>query len=529
MDGKAAEGAPGVSNRPGDTGSRGAGSPRRPIAAACASFVVANLAILALVVSDKPEEISPAGVLFLGLWTCVVLAAQLGLVLLVVMAARPLTRQGFLERIVNHETLLSGILASNFYFSYLVLKPELRLGHALVVIGVLACGLLTVAVRGGKIDGRVYVVFLTVGGTLLLTSVIRYGASYLERSDNSAPADFESVTFVKKPNVYVISFDGLGSDLALERFFGVTEPAHTATLRAKGFRVIADAFSAAWATRQTFTYMFALSPRYARRGNGIVEGRHFNPTYHLFGSNGYKVQAVFWDDYLGFDRREIEYFFPQRGGLSACWFVPETFLYGACSRRVRRALRGLLGSERLTAEAQVELLVNRIEKANAEDDAPWLSISHIYTPAHAPGTLLYDNSAERNAFVTRYVGKLDRVNDIVDELVTEILTADPNPIIVIHSDHGAWLSRGLPIGAQTLPADSPYTRDEILMDRFSVFMAIYPASRCADYFGGPMSTMLVFRRLVQCLSGGRDPLGAENTNVSYWRGRVVIRDGVPVR
>lgn len=80
----------------------------------------------------------------------------------------------------------------------------------------------------------------------------------------------------------------------------------------------------------------------------------------------------------------------------------------------------------------------------ASDASPQLSFHYIYRPlGHTPKNYRHANLQQRLEYKDYFVENAEKLDAILNNLILLIEKNDPNSIVVIFGDHGAWMSRGI--------------------------------------------------------------------------------------
>ena len=112
-----------------------------------------------------------------------------------------------------------------------------------------------------------------------------------------------------------------------------------------------------------------------------------------------------------------------------------------------------------------------------------------------------------------YKEAFNRAAIVLEQIIEHLRTNDPDSILFVFGDHGAWLSRGLAV------EDDPAF---FLQDRFGILGGVYPRDRCAPQLDeaerkGYMTSLDVVHAIVQCLADGQSPL-LEPRRDRFWTG-----------
>jgi hypothetical protein len=85
---------------------------------------------------------------------------------------------------------------------------------------------------------------------------------------------------------------------------------------------------------------------------------------------------------------------------------------------------------------------------------------------------------------------------LMKEIVGHIRKHDPDAIMLIFGDHGALLTRGMEEGE----SNAVYTAEDVVLDRYGVTFAVFPADFCRDRFRAGYALANIMVDVVQCMS-----------------------------
>jgi hypothetical protein len=91
---------------------------------------------------------------------------------------------------------------------------------------------------------------------------------------------------------------------------------------------------------------------------------------------------------------------------------------------------------------------------------------------------------------------------MLDRMLADIRTSDPEAIVFVFGDHGAWISRGMAYGEKP---------EFVVQDRHGILGAVFGAEACMPFLqpaGGArfQTSSRVVAGILQCLAGGESPL-----------------------
>lgn len=334
-----------------------------------------------------------------------------------------------------------------------------------------------------------------------------YNAKETRRTLGQIPAHFEFPAFTKHPNVYLISFDALVPEAITKKFIGIDSLSYMPVLRRHDLHILKNAFCERVPTQPCFNAFAAMDLAYY---DGLkrpfrfmlATGEITNPLYELFRANGYKIRFVYESSYFGpptranLDRYEIA----NQAGVCIHVDNPYSFM-GYCTEAMSALRNTLLGHRSFNYP---EFLFDRI-RAGAAEPGPWLTLAYIRQPGHTPKHYTPSNPAEVEEFKKSFLERVDIAAQHMEDLIRSVKESDPNSILIIFGDHGAYMTREEPGDNKQLQSDSEARRN-MIQDRHGVVAAIYPKEFCSSEFREPYGVVRLGRTLSKCLSGGKDPL-----------------------
>ena len=465
-----------------------------------------SVAAAAWPIADAAEEIAPGEIAVLAAVVAIVLAIQFAVLWL----AEKLGKNWLTNLLVA-----AFVAANAYHFALLTLEAEATTRLLIA----LATGIVALAVVTARISARLPLIF---GGVFTLLSLAQYGYGRVElaKAGRTLPPAAISLPVKSDRNVYLISMESLHSPSALRQLYKIDGPPHLAYLQQEGFRILDRAYSADTSTRRSYERILEFSKPLPPEELAPVF-RSGNSTFRSFKDSGYRVQFLYVNNYLNVGSHVIDYVFPPTG-FYVCDNVPTEFYYFACRDTprwfVNRTFFGVV--PRVEVQDEISELNTRVAKAN-QDDHPWLTISHIAFPRHTPKTHKFDDAPKAEEFRELIRSFMPQIADNYRSIVSNIKKHDPNAVIITYGDHGAMLTRGMKINQQ----NAPFTRDDVLQDRYGVMLAVYPADFCRNRISEGSTTSVVVKSVIQCLSGDDNPTAEETERartISYRRNIISI-------
>ena len=322
-----------------------------------------------------------------------------------------------------------------------------------------------------------------------------------------------SVVFQETPNVYFVGFDAITPRAITKRFMGI-EGTDFHGVMDKDMRRFRNLFASSVSTRHSLNTLLALDldlylldRQDTRTGPNYFAGHDLSPLVWLLRRNGYETTSVFENAYLG-----------NRGGPGIDNYIinRRVALCSLLSKDVRSwAFWGYCWNQDVTSFRPSQLLSRDnffVEEVTGIDRSrPHFVISHIWLPGHTSSPFDYENQNDKDTFFKLYHERFDSAAIVLRQIIDHLRFNDPNAILFVYGDHGAWLSGSMKI------EDDP---EFFLQDRFGILGGVYPPDRCAAEFDeaeskGYVTSLDIVHAILECLSGGQSPLW-EPRNDRFW-------------
>ena len=328
------------------------------------------------------------------------------------------------------------------------------------------------------------------------------------------PENYTSQEFIKKPNVYLLSFDAMIPKNVARNLLELAPeetPGYFDVLEKNDMQIIPNAFSARPASRTSFSSMLALDLDWYTQlygyekfsGANMMEGMQWSPTYDIFDRNGYGLRVIhFFDtDNNGMISKKIK---TGRKGIHAgfCGYFDSVYpLWGYCG--VRKILLNVV-FENDDRDVYNEIFYEQIESATLSE-TPVFLLSYAFLPKHTADD--YDAN-KRNKFEDykrKFMEKSILAGETLQKYLDVITSNDEDAIIIVFGDHGAYITAGARDGG----TNNKYTEKDILQDDHAVVLAVRDQHHgCQDKIAEPIVTTLpdMMHNLITCLTGGKPVL-----------------------
>jgi len=351
-------------------------------------------------------------------------------------------------------------------------------------------------------------------GMLILVLGIQFGeggSGYYRDGWEDHP-NVQSVAFKETPNIYFVGFDSIIPEAVMGKYMGIdTTDFHR--LMEGEMRRFPNLFANAVPTWFSLNTLMALDQDlYLENRNAGGLPRYFagldlSPLVWLLRQNGYETTSVYQDTFFGHSRGPGIDNYAINRNETLCTLLDESIrtwaFWGYCWRweSDRRP-----GSDRLSAG---DFLIQQL--SGVDKRRPQFVMAHFSLPGHTPKIFDYANAGDTERFLPRFERNFNRAAIRLEQIIEHLEANDPDSILFVFGDHGAWLSRAVDV------EDDP---EFFLQDRFGILGGVYPRDRCAPELDkaerkGYMTSLDVVHALIECLSDGQNPLVAPRRD-RFW-------------
>ncbi len=344
---------------------------------------------------------------------------------------------------------------------------------------------------------------------MVLDSVItrKAGTPFEEMVDEAHQILYDEVKFLKKPNVYYIIPDGHPDRETVRKIFHVDETDFYERLESLGFTIYPSVFSNYMATLYSVSSLLGMNHHYYRGSIGnfeMLDSRTFiasakNPVVRIFKKNGYQVSYVHETDYLLRKGCLVDSCSPKVarwGALFDILVAPRLHSIPLIKQIVKpiNAVRAVKSKEKTLSDV-IPKILKHIDLVSVHD-MPHFTFIHTRQSGHSStGKQTYE---ELTSFRKNYFKRIQIANDTVTNMVKYILTRDPNALIILNADHGAWGYGNLSIADRSVFEEIP--DDLIARDHLGVLLAIHWPDAPPNYTQDIRSNVNLFRYIFSYLS-----------------------------
>jgi hypothetical protein len=364
--------------------------------------------------------------------------------------------------------------------------------------------------------------YSAVLATASAASIVSFAPSYLlaarsGKAEIAKAQDFETAKLKPKPNIYFFIYDAYGSTQVYTNNFGFDNSKQYAELEKRRFRVVhtLSNYANTWATTLSFFsgshHYYAVNFRNddTTSGRDVLNGNAHNPVIETLRQNGYRVQFVHASDYFASDQGDLDIAYAATPRLNVLR------LYGSERLDDLVGLKDAVSSARLLHQ-QDNYLLERIPEITRTDAGPWFTFFWKPLPNHSEKRVFFTRQA---GFPAQFIERTQQANERMLLIVDRIIRDDPNAIVVIIGDHGAWRYAG----AAYMDPDpnKAFKRYGIApqaatLDLFGVMIAIRSGGLCDDLVYPGLTPVNIMRVVFACLGERRDLLERKADDISMF-------------
>ena len=326
---------------------------------------------------------------------------------------------------------------------------------------------------------------------------------YININTNTAHGD-APISFKSKPNIYLFWLESYHDFDTMKKLYNYDNSKFENFLLSNQFTIKNNVYSSAYYTLASFAQLYTCTGEFThtrgeldaeQRVRDIIGGSSDNFVFKVLKSNGYRTTQLAMDSYYYFTKKG-EYLDDTDLEFGMSWFMyPITSVNYLCS-----------GLKRLSSTSTIYhgSLLNRVETAMARSAS-----------AHTPYFITFKGGAnhvrrsynwkDRQELIAsnRYQRLVARSEGMTKNIIDYIIKHDPNALIVLLGDHGAWSFHEFPL--ENSKSFEQYNVDpmDIADDMFRVLLAYRLPGGVTDdiSYGEYMNNSNIFLHIFAYLSG----------------------------
>ncbi|MCH9845861.1 MAG: hypothetical protein K0U39_10190 [Alphaproteobacteria bacterium] len=331
------------------------------------------------------------------------------------------------------------------------------------------------------------------------------------------PANYTPQDFIRKPNIYLLSFDSMMPQNVVQKLFDLPTselPEYFNILQQNNAVMVPNAFTYLPTTYGAFSSLLALDIEWYRSlygehknyGGEMIAGGQWTPTYDIFDHNGYDLQLVYESDFfrspLRNENKKVDYWY-KTSGKGFCKHIDIAYsLWGYC------AVKSVF-VKYINANNNIDNIYHDRLQAAAQSEKPTFTLSYTYSPGHTSKSHNGNDLEQVNKYKRHFLSSSIKAAKSLQSYIDIIRADDKDGIIIIFADHGARVTKG--IDADNIPTDSPYDAKNIFNDYHAVLMAVldpHANTPAGCQIVEPVVITLpdMVYNLITCLTGGKPVL-----------------------
>lgn len=430
-----------------------------------------------------------------------------------------------------------------FLILFLFLKFTITKSAQTITMFLLLASVAFVAI---KIRGFRFINFMLLAITMISIGELTYSAVAKSNEKTALLASLnkssdQEIKFENTPNIYLLHLESYHSVYAMKELYHFDNDEFSIALKNYGFFVNENNFANYLNTLSSVSSTFLQQHHYYKlaTGNadaaglrGIVGGRAYNPTLSILKNNGYQIKFIHDTAYSFASSDQLDYFYPAtRTDQALSIFQSKTidtihnFLLEGFSKH----------NDDSKDESYYKALWRQID--HKPQKPTFTYIKEPLAISHTPPDGSYSWTDRDRGWDEQYIASVKASNDKILESIERIIKNDPEAIIMLSGDHGAWKYRDIWRDTEGKDVNkliferAELGAKDLALDLFGVFSAIrYPDHSCEILDGE--TNINIFRKLFAELSPNENLTQNKPANNAYIdlgsKLYLLVKDGKPL-
>jgi hypothetical protein len=348
-----------------------------------------------------------------------------------------------------------------------------------------------------KITWKTYLLGLIIFG---LPAVLQY-ITNPNISKNNEIIKFEewgNLNFKDRPNIYLLSFDSLIPNEVATKYLGINEVFYQGVIKEK-FQEIPNSLSFKVPTQPSLNSIMRLDQRTQGLNGNLFAGREPSILGQVFRRNNYKINTGYSTNFFGRKGPYIDEYITLGKGVyfehtTLCIDLGNSIraksrLLFLCSvyknlnklqnknkeNKLYEKLFNILFSDKSSislAKEWHERIISYI-KRNAKIKQSSLTFFYTYSPVgHTSLDYDHKNLEMKKSYQKYFTEGAQLLANDLNDIFEAIKNNDPNSLVIIFGDHGAWMSRS---------ANENQESEFFYQDRHRILMALMKTdNKCSN-------------------------------------------------
>ena len=349
----------------------------------------------------------------------------------------------------------------------------------------------------------------------------------------------EKIKFTVKPNVYLIVLEAYQDTKTIKLTQNYDNKKAEKEFLKRGFIIYHNDFSNYRNTKLSLSSLFSMQHHYNSISAGkedaigareIIGNKVYNSVVSVFKKNDYSVQYISHSDYCYLVGDAIDFAYPNRTIFKAYEIFDNKNLDFLLSKIIKSYKGTAADKDRMnvSTDKAYKKLIERIEIA-AKGEKPYFTFFKSSLPGHYGERWQKIKKDKLN-----YIKELKKATRQSISIIDIVQQKDPNSIVIVLGDHGAWKYRGIWTGkSKNIHKNfkrNKITANQVARDLFGVFLSIkWQNENTPDY--NIKSHVNLFRYVFSYLSKNRYPLESKLKDESifyYKKNYISVKDGKPL-
>ena len=300
----------------------------------------------------------------------------------------------------------------------------------------------------------------------------------------------------RKPNLYLLSFDGLIDQDMLDLYFPDSDIKYDyiRTLQELDAQIITNSIANS-STHRTFNLMLAIDELwwlhlpFELHKRRLLTGVQDSPVYDILRRNSYNISLLHATDILSRgEETNIDFRYKEHFSLCDNYTKLSNFAFwGYCL---------IFGAEHHDLRG-LDFMDSNLRQLVTSPREHKFVIAYWRIPGHTGRLYTWDNEERRYSFKKRFLDNIKTVSAVIKRNVNFIRSHDPEAIILIFGDHGAYMTRGSKL------EDGIFTAEQFRRDQHGIVLATINHGDCnlqrRSAAAGETYIAQVLLNLISCL------------------------------
>lgn len=282
---------------------------------------------------------------------------------------------------------------------------------------------------------------------------------YEDQLSNVNKNDFTDIKLTNKPNFYFFLCESMHGPSTLKGVYNFDPSEYVNKLKADGFEVYDNIYANSTHTLGTLTTLMSLGRLVPKEANNrffdansanriLISGGNNNNLMKIFKINGYTTK-LYLDGGTYFGQLKGQYL-DYYDGHNLIGFYSKVFNYVEplkiiCKTSIRKAIDSWLSNKLYHYITPANTDTPSIVRSQTTEKSPFVVFRRLNKLSHTPSDGTYDYKQKYNWINSGwYQNHVKDQFQEIDDFIKIIDKNDPNAVVILIGDHGAWRLREYP-------------------------------------------------------------------------------------